>query len=184
MEFFDIAFWQNLVSNSTATLIGVILGIPTALFINRQITKVEETKVAEYKRTEQVLRKKQLLSIIRESLEENLALLEQMESELAPNYVIFYNVDTELLESTSSVKYEFIDNLRFNRLIDSIRYELLHLHRKVELQLEIEYGGYRAIRGYFEKRTPLVGAILSHIPLIKTQISEALENISQMTVDQ
>ena len=66
-----------------------------------------------------------------------------MERELNPEPVIFYNVDIQLLEGTCSLKYEIIDNLDLNRQLDSIRYELLHLHRKFELQLEIEFSAYK-----------------------------------------
>jgi hypothetical protein len=33
-QFFDFTFWQNFVSNSLATLLGIIIGIPVALWIN------------------------------------------------------------------------------------------------------------------------------------------------------
>jgi hypothetical protein len=33
--FFDFSFWQNFVSNGLATLLGVIVGIPVALWIGR-----------------------------------------------------------------------------------------------------------------------------------------------------
>lgn len=35
MNFFDFSFWQNFGSNLLATLIGVVIGIPIALLINR-----------------------------------------------------------------------------------------------------------------------------------------------------
>jgi len=37
MNFFDFSFWQNFLSNLLATIIGVALGIPAALWINRVV---------------------------------------------------------------------------------------------------------------------------------------------------
>ncbi len=101
-----------------------------------------------------------------------------MEQELRPDVIIFYNVDMQLLESVSSIKYEMIEDLDLNRLLDSIRYELIHLHRKVELQLEIEYSAYKAMGNYMDRRSQLIGAITAHFPRIKQEITEALNIIA------
>jgi hypothetical protein len=174
MEFFDFAFWQNFVSNSFATLLGVILGIPVAFFLDRKINQRQEQQ--EIAKQQEILsqQKAQLLQTLKESLQKNLTLVEQMESELKPETVIFYNVDTQLLEGTSSLKYEIIDDLDLNRQLDSIRYELLHLHRKVELQLEIEFSAYKAMGNYTAKRKQLVETIIAHLPRIKEEIKNAL----------
>jgi len=50
-RFFDFSFWQNFASNSMATVIGVALGIPTALWINRFVEK-QTTK----ERVEKIIR--------------------------------------------------------------------------------------------------------------------------------
>jgi len=101
-----------------------------------------------------------------------------MDCELKPEVVIFYNVDTQLLESTSSIKYEIIDDLNMNRQLDSIRYELLHLHRKIDLQLDIEYSAYKAMGNYMARRTQLIGAITAHFPRVKQEISDTLSIIA------
>ncbi len=53
------------------------------------------------------------------------------------NMIIFYNADTALLDATTAIKYEIIEYLDLNRPIGSVRYELQHLHRKIELQLDL-----------------------------------------------
>jgi ABC-type spermidine/putrescine transport system permease subunit I len=35
MGFFNLSFWQNFISSGLATLVGVIIGIPAALWIGR-----------------------------------------------------------------------------------------------------------------------------------------------------
>ena len=41
LNFFDISFWKNFTSGLSYTIISLILGIPIALFINRQTIKFE-----------------------------------------------------------------------------------------------------------------------------------------------
>jgi hypothetical protein len=65
MPFFDIPFWQNFVSNTLATIVGVvILGIPIALWLNKHQEKSSEKE-----------RKKKILSLLKEELFTNLTLL-------------------------------------------------------------------------------------------------------------
>ena len=42
MIFFDVAFWQAFVSNLFSTIIGVVLGIPAALYLNSVIERAYE----------------------------------------------------------------------------------------------------------------------------------------------
>lgn len=96
-----------------------------------------------------------------------------MTSELTPDSVITYNVDTSLLESTASLKYEIIDHLDLNRRLDALRYELQHLHRKVELQLEVEFSSTSAItRSHYRVR--LVDTIRNTLPTIINEINEVM----------
>lgn len=178
MNFFDFIFWQNFVSNSFATLIGIVIGIPVALLIDRLIkTKQEKEKIQEIKKARDQ-QKHQLLILIRDTLQKNFDLVNQIHDELKPEVVIFYNVDTLLLESISSIKYETIDDLDLNRRLDSIRYELLHLHRKIDLQLEIQYSAYRVMDNYPVVRSQIIRAVQDHLPRIIQEISETREIIN------
>jgi hypothetical protein len=60
MNFFDFTFWQSFVSNLGATIIGVGLGIPVALLINRWIERRTEKE-----------RKKKILTLLRDELSYN-----------------------------------------------------------------------------------------------------------------
>lgn len=79
--------------------------------------------------------------------------------------------------ATWAGEYEVIGNAALNKLLDSIRYELQHLHRKVELQLEIQYSPFRAIGDYVHVRQRLIEAIRGHFPRITEEINQALELI-------
>jgi len=165
--FFDLSFWQSIVSNLAATFVGVALGVWTALSLEGRKT----SKTAKQK-------KEQLITLLHGSLQKNLNLLEQMSKEL-PAQAIYYNVDIELLEATASLKYETIDDLDFNREIDQIRYELLHLHRKVDLQLQLAIlGGRPVVMDPVAMHSTLRASILSHIAPIKDAIRKMLEKMS------
>ena len=115
--------------------------------------------------------------MLHDSLIKNRGLLEQIERELRPTVVIYYNVDTQILESTASIKYEIIDDLELNQQLDYIKYELLHIHRKIELQLTVAYGEYRVAGGrqnFIQARTELTNAILVHVPTIQEAITRAI----------
>jgi hypothetical protein len=69
MNFFDFSFWQSFVSNLSATLIGAFigvgLGIPAALWINRLIESKTEKE-----------RKKKILKVLLSEITENYYYLE------------------------------------------------------------------------------------------------------------
>ncbi len=87
MDFFDFSFWQSFLSNMGATIIGVGLGIPAALWINRQIEGKTEKE-----------RKKKLLSIIKVELGENQFVLNDWIEQGKPK--------TNILQLTAMLKDE------------------------------------------------------------------------------
>lgn len=70
MNFFDFSFWKDFVSNLSATLLGVALGIPIALWISR----------FQERRTEKE-RKRNVLEKLKKELLENLKYLRMREDE-------------------------------------------------------------------------------------------------------
>jgi hypothetical protein len=66
MFFFDLSFWQSFVSNLGATIIGVIIGIPIAIWLSR----------LQERNSEKEHRRKILLSLSTE-IEKNQALIEE-----------------------------------------------------------------------------------------------------------
>jgi len=183
MGFFDFSFWKDFASNGAATLLGVLAGIPIALAIDRWLHGRRQQEERRQSRLSAIARQRQLLELVRSALDKNKKLVEQMKAELLPQYVIFYNVDTVLLDGTSSLKYEVVEDLEFNRLLDSIRYELGHLHTKVDLQLQIEFSAFKAMQAYQERRETLVNAIRNHFPGIEREMDEALQRLSSIRDD-
>jgi hypothetical protein len=184
-QFFDVAFWKDFVSNISATFLGVLLGIPAALWLDRSISRRREKQEREAKQAVERERLLELLRLLRETLERNREIIERMSKELTPDSLITYNVDPSLLDSTASLKYEIINDLDLNRQLDLLRYELQHLHRKVELRWEIELGPIRAMNLYLDYRIQLVKAIQDTLPEIMDAINRAIKWIdAKLNVEQ
>jgi hypothetical protein len=119
-HFLDISFWQHLLT----TVLGVALGIPAALWVDRSI-----------RRHQQRAERGQLIEALSQSLEENLSLVNRLESELSdnrPDPQPTDPLDLMLLNSTSITKYESLDSIRVCQSIDSARYRLTCLDSKLE----------------------------------------------------
>ena len=173
----DPVFRDGTMGNWFASIVGVLVGVPIALWLDRSISSRREKQEHQRQQILEKERKKQFVQMLRDSLIKNRGLLEQIERELRPTVVIYYNVDTQILESTASIKYEIIDDLELNQQLDYIKYELLHIHRKIELQLTVAYGDYKVAGGrqnFIQARTELTNAILVHVPTIQEAITRAI----------
>jgi hypothetical protein len=182
--FFDISFWQQLVVTSA----GVIFGIPFALWLNRKQVRREDKKEAETSRS----REKEVRDVLCRAIENNRSLLRQIDAELKTT-CIFYNVDLSVFESLPSTEILRATNLAASEKLAHLRYELTHLHRKIELQLTIEFDGTlrtqiikivprgQDVTRYDVMRSQLVTAIYLHLPSIIKACEDALTEISRIS---
>jgi len=61
---FDLEFWKSFVSGSLATMVGVIIGIPIALWINQiQQRAIEHSEKEKFERETNAKRRKVILLI-------------------------------------------------------------------------------------------------------------------------
>ncbi len=153
------------------TFIGALLGVPAGFWVNRWSSKHADRD-----------RRSQLLSALRQTVDHNSYLIDQIEGWLNKDGFPFFNVDLPLLESTASLKYELLD-ISLCRQIDQLRYELAHLGRKVNLLLELEFdpsakrafmrqGDVGTTSTYAELHPMLVDAIKVHIPPIRQTLQD------------
>ena len=154
-----MSFWGNFLSNALATLLGVFMGIPIGLWVNRMLISSSMEKKRE-----------DLIRVLQETVEKNLNLVNQMSREISPHFTITYNVDTTLLESTASIKYEIINNLELNRTLDTVRYELLHLYRQVDILLDLTS---RYSTGHDKYAEQIVKTIRAHLPIVLHELQKA-----------
>lgn len=158
---------QEIVNNILGTFLGVLLGVPAGFALNYAWGKRVDAK-----------RRGQLWSAIKDSVDKNAYLVGQIEEWVGqPDGILFFNVDLPLLESTASLKYEVLDDIELCREIDHLHYELVHLSRKVDILLELEFNpsARKAIdhpKGsrYNILRPPLIESIKSHLPALTKTI--------------
>lgn len=167
-SFFDLSFWQAFVAGLSATLIGAGVGVFLALIADRQIAVRREQSEADAREAIDQEVQRQLLVALRETVTKNQNLVDQIEEQLTGEVVIFYNVDLTVLDSLSSATFGILP-VKLTTAVDSLRYELSHLHRKVELQLETAYGAAAAMTGFKRSRADLIDAIHAHAPRIKAE---------------
>lgn len=79
---FDIEFWRNFLSNALATFVGVIIGIPIALWINRIQQKSLHLIETQKSIAESKSRKTKILQLLLGELNENLILLNSINDDL------------------------------------------------------------------------------------------------------
>ncbi len=116
--FFGIEFWRDLLT----TVVGAIIGILIALWLDRKSQKVRKSQ-----------KTLQVLKLIHSSLEQNLKLIKQLEQgSNIENLIPSYNLDLVLMNSVSRIKFELIDNTELLGRIDWAHYQIQHISRLVD----------------------------------------------------
>jgi len=161
-SFLNIEFWQQLVT----TAIGVALGIPVALWIERQIEGDKQKS-----------ERKELAEAVLDSLSKNLGLVDQLIRELAQDgYTPLYPVDLTILDATTSRRYELLKKSDVVHAIDHARFELIHLNGKLELMRNslsgVDTRG-QAFGFYLQVRE----SIKKHLPIVKQAIESAAQSL-------
>jgi hypothetical protein len=146
--------WLDALVTFLATLIGVAAGVPVALWIDRKVS-------SRHRKEEEVY----FLHIVKDNLSHNVDLMNQIQRELRVETVLFYHLDLSPWQ-THSGRLDSVENRELVQRIARTYYELEHLNRKMDLQLEMAYSAFRAISGYSSERASLVQAILGHIAVI------------------
>lgn len=185
LDFFDQPFWQQFI----VTFVGVIIGIPFALWINRRQAAREQANA----KSADTAKARQVLQALKQSVQKNIGLLNQMLTDLKA-MAIFYNVDLSVIQAFETQQAILIEDVALSEKLANLRYELSHLHRKVELQLQIEFdGSLRAlnlglntpqgpqqINAYAKMRSDLVGAIFAHISPTLDACNDVLKEINRV----
>ena len=161
---------EEVLTNILGIFLGALLGIPAGLALNH----AWEHRVDSAKR-------KQLRSALKESVDKNSYLIGQIRNWVSePGGTPFFNVDLTLLEATATLKYDILNDIALCREIDSLRYELTHLSRKIDVLLDLEFNpnARMAVSGpegtlYLLFRPKLTKSISDHIE----PITNALESL-------
>ncbi|MFH1579764.1 MAG: hypothetical protein ABIE25_06365 [Thermoplasmatota archaeon] len=149
-----------------ATLIGVLLGIPAGLYLDRVVKSGETTQ-----------ERRRLLKFFKRNLETNIRLLAQSKAEL-PRATIYYNLDLGAWPAVSE-KVHLLRNDSLAEGLCRLYYELEHISRKVNLQFEMAFSTFSAIVGYGQIRSDLVmRGIIPHIDAVLREADRLLQAIN------
>jgi len=83
---FDIEFWKNFLSNALATFVGLVIGIPVALWINRIQQKYTDYAEKQKSNIESSSRRRKILQLLRGELNENQILLSKIYDDIKEGY--------------------------------------------------------------------------------------------------
>jgi len=181
ISFLDVGFWQQLV----VTVVGVVFGIPLALWLNRrQEEREQKTQV-----TELAQRREQLVNALIATLTDATTVLKPLR-DLDAGRIAYVSLDLTLLDSTASLKYELLDDIELCKAIDGVRYGSMQLNRKLDLHLRIYSDGalraiHRAGSGagntlYKEMHAPLLTDIKKDAGALITACNETLRKLEEV----
>jgi hypothetical protein len=163
INLWDFSLFQQL----TATFFGALLGIPSGMALYSWTALRSKRE-----------KRRQFLVMMKAALAKNYGLLKQMEQDIeGPGKVLYYTLDTSVLEATSSIKYELIDDLSVNQEIDGIRYELLHIQRKLQIHTETAFNLFLSTGGGPERRDRLGKNIGDHVHQVEPRIESLLTKL-------
>jgi hypothetical protein len=117
--FFGLAFWQQLL----ATLVGVVVGIPIALWLNRQ----QERREATTTQAARDRRRRQLLTAVKNEAQSNREALQTIARAIESGKIESAPLWISVLEGTAAIKYELLE-VPICEALD----ELLYLLRAVD----------------------------------------------------
>lgn len=133
----EVSYWDDVMGNLIATLVGVIIGIPFALEINRLIVRQEEKK----KLNEARQKNKDILMLIKQELIFNLDRLKDRQS--IPNALQTHPYQVDVWEAFSdSGEIRWISNANLLNRIASA-------YSAIKIEKSIEQNAYLAAKGAF-----------------------------------
>lgn len=167
MQIIDVMEFVDIFLRFLAPLLGVLFGIPFAFWIDR--------KTKERSKRERAIA---VLSALKEEINHNVGLLKQIQNELKPNSMIYYNVDMNTWRATSLEEFEGIVSHKLLRHIYRIYYEYEHMSRKIDTQFTMHYSVVRAMgKTYMKEREHIVGAILTHAKPLHDESKQLIEEM-------
>src|SRR5260221_13793990 len=100
-------FLTNVFSNALAAVIGIVLGIPVAFWINRRISAVQESRDRIRGNIYRLKTAHRVFNTLRDEIVSNRNTLAELIKDL-PHEVVFYNLSTSAWTSTTEKMVESI----------------------------------------------------------------------------
>ncbi|WP_417383971.1 hypothetical protein [Gimesia sp.] len=124
------------------------------------------------KKEDDDLKSNQLREGLKAAIKHNNDLLANLSEWVSnPGATPFFNLDLAILNSTSSIKYEYLEDFSLCEEIDKLRYELTHLTRKVDALFNLRFDPIFITQIHGENRKRLLDSHTLLKESIKEQIS-------------
>ena len=164
---FGTELGRDFVVTISATVLGVMLGIPVGLAVERYKSDWDKAEERGY-----------LLSSIDQALATNMDLVDKLATDLRPDRIVHYNVDPFFLAATAEVRYRIIDDLQLNKEIEAIRAELDTIRHMITAQFDLGYGIESRTTNGSELRALLLDAIQKRLSKLRELIGKARARIA------
>jgi uncharacterized protein YacL (UPF0231 family) len=163
--------WTLFFPELVATVIGVGLGVPLGLWLNRRASELQRRQ--EEKRIKQ--RKLRLLKALQKEVEHDQELLNQLEGELKTGKVPLYSLDTDMWEFVGGQVAEAISSEEILTRTSSLYFEFDHMKRKIDALFQLYANPTMSASSLWQQRlTALSGSMLVHLPPTKKLCKEVL----------
>jgi hypothetical protein len=175
-------FLQDFLPNLTATIVGVVIGLPVALFVNRQLTKEGDQRASKLER----VRVATGLGVLRRSLQYNRKVLDNIAT-LAREGTVMRDPDlqSDTWDAVGSILTPILDD---PRMLQRVSHHWQRLKRIEELNREIfdrNFGLRSAIpdtgsaRGLWGNLYDLAVSLSAHTEEIEENLKELLMNYEE-----
>ncbi len=163
--------WTLFFTQLAATMIGVGLGIPLGLWLNRRAGESQRRQEEERARQ----RRLWLLKALQEEVGHNLELLNQLEGELKSNQVPFYSLDTDMWGFIGGQVAQVISSEKILTRASRLYFEFDHMKRKIDALFQLFANPMMTATTAWKQRfSTLSGSILTHLPPTKQLCEEVL----------
>lgn len=163
----DSSFGSTLLATLIGAFAAVVLGIPASLWVERLLER--------RRASEEIM---QLRGAIREVLLKNRNLLRQMRDQLEKERSEFptYKLDTTLLQSVSSRKYDVLKEVAICKAVDNAAYEFQHFNGKLDAYMRILplSDGSGTAKSFLVQ---IQKSLLAQMPIVQRRTEQALSDL-------
>ena len=162
--------WATFNTSWVTALVAVTLGIPAGLWLNRQLESRMKQSERERVREHQLA----VLRAIKDEVEQNQSLIDELEGELKQDVVPTYGLRTDLWHAVSRDVVGAVSSEELIQGLSRLYFQYEHLRRKLDAQFEIGMRpavtmGFAAGGKRVEHliRDGIVGTVLAQIPGVR-----------------
>ena len=121
-----VDFWIDFLANFFATILGLLFGVPIALWLDREIVKRHQKEEA-----------KNVLSAFRDELDHNLKLIGQIKEQLGRDLIV-NKLDLSTWEAIAD-KLSILGNYELIGGISRIHHEYKLLNREIDAEFQVRF---------------------------------------------